>query len=436
MDFRRVLPVFVLVFVDVLGLSILLPLLHLYGAAYGATPLQIGLIAAAFPIAQLIGVPVMGALSDRYGRKPLLLISQVTTFLSFILLGVANSLFLIILSRVVDGLFGANIATAQAALTDLTDEENRTQALGLTGAAFGLGFILGPVFSIVALEISGSLSAPAFTAAVYSLLSILLTLFIFKETLPKEKRSASVGVAASSIFTIFRMLRVPKVNGLLLLIFAQQFVFFGFETLFGLFLLSRLGLLGQGTALIFILVGVVLVLVQGYFIGRWSRRFGDRRLIIAALGLLGIGLVLMAFTPAVPQPFYVRDKVAYELQEQANEGPDDTAQAIIGDISVELPPDGNNGVLGILWVAIVIVPIAIGAGLIRPSINSLLTKSVSDDDYGSALGTSSAFVSIGNASAPLFFGLMFQQYGATIAFSVGGVLLLGLMIVSAGRLRT
>ena len=141
LDFNRVMPIFVLVFVDVLGLTLILPLLHLYGAAFGATPLQIGMIAASFPLAQLIGVPMMGALSDRFGRKPLLLISQITTCISFIMLGFANSLTLVILSRVVDGLFGANIATAQAALSDVTDENTRAQGLGLTGAAFGLGFI-------------------------------------------------------------------------------------------------------------------------------------------------------------------------------------------------------------------------------------------------------------------------------------------------------
>ncbi len=117
MDWRRVGPIVVLVFVDVLGLTILLPLLHLYATAYGASPLEVGLVAAAFPLCQLIGVPVMGALSDRFGRKPLLLISQVTTFLSFVLLAMANSLALVLLSRVIDGLFGANLATAQAAIS-------------------------------------------------------------------------------------------------------------------------------------------------------------------------------------------------------------------------------------------------------------------------------------------------------------------------------
>ena len=117
LDFNRVAPIFFLVLVDILGLTLILPLLHLYGAAYGASPLQIGMVAAAFPLAQLIGVPVMGALSDRFGRKPLLLISQISTCISFLMLAYANSLELVILSRLVDGIFGANLATAQAALS-------------------------------------------------------------------------------------------------------------------------------------------------------------------------------------------------------------------------------------------------------------------------------------------------------------------------------
>jgi len=188
LSYDRVVPIFLIVFVDVLGLTIILPLLHLYGAVYGATPLQIGLVAAAFPLAQLIGVPLMGALSDRFGRKPLLLISQVTTFVGFIILALSNSLWMVIFSRVLDGVFGANLATAQAALSDVTDDKTRAQGLGLTGAAFGLGFLFGPVIALVSLELSDSLALPAYIAAAYSFCSILLTIFIFKETLPPEQR--------------------------------------------------------------------------------------------------------------------------------------------------------------------------------------------------------------------------------------------------------
>ena len=274
---RRVIPIFLLVFVDILGLTVILPLLHLYATAYGAGPLEVGIVVAAFPLAQLLGVPMMGALSDRYGRRPLLLISQVTTCISFIMLGLANSLALIILSRLFDGLFGANIATAQAALSDITDDSNRTRGLGIIGAAFGLGFIFGPAIAILTFELTDSLAAPAFTAALYSFLSILITALMFKETHPRERRA---GAAKSSVspMVIFRYLSRPFVGLLLLLMFAQQLIFFGFESLLGLFTLTRLGFLGQGNAALFLLVGIILVIVQMRAIGPWSQKFGERRL--------------------------------------------------------------------------------------------------------------------------------------------------------------
>jgi MFS transporter, DHA1 family, tetracycline resistance protein len=425
LDFNRVLPIFALVFVDVLGLTIVLPLLHLYAVTYGATAAEIGLVVAAFPLAQLIGVPVMAALSDHYGRKPLLLISQITTCLSFIMLGLANSLWLIVLSRLIDGLFGANIATAQAALSDITSEENRAQGLGLTGAAFGLGFIFGPLIAILTLELSGNnLSLPAFTAAVYSFISILLTLFVFKETLPAEKRGQT---SAASPLLFVQMLRRPGINVLLLLMFAQQLIFFGFESLLGLFTLSRLGLLGQGNALIFFVVGVILVVIQMRFIGPWSRRYGERRLVFAALALLSGGLILIAFTPEQPHPFYVERITLNRLIEQAETS---TTEAILGNITVPLPDESNRGVLGVLWALIAIVPLAIGAGLIRPAINSLLTRQVGAQEYGRVLGASSALVSAANAAAPLIGGLLFQQYGSTVPFLAGGLLMGVVLLVS------
>jgi MFS transporter, DHA1 family, tetracycline resistance protein len=433
LDFNRVLPVFAIIFVDVLGLTIILPLLHLYAAAYGASPLQIGLVAAAFPLAQLIGVPLMGALSDRFGRKPLLLISQVTTCLSFILLGVANSLLLIILSRVIDGLFGANIATAQAALTDITSDENRAQGLGLTGAAFGLGFIFGPLISIISLEFTDSLAIPALIAACYSFLSILLTIFMFKETLPPEQRGGETerrsfpGPALTLQF-----LRTPLLGLLLVLMFAQQVIFFGYESLLGLFTLSRLGMLGQGNALVFLVVGVILVAVQVRYIGPWSRKYGERRLVQVSLALLATGLILTALTPEQPHPFYIRRIVEREL---ISAGTASGTEALIGEIAVELPPDGRNGFGGVLWLLAAVVPVAVGAGLIRPGLNSLMTKCVHPRRYGSILGVSASFVSAANAIAPLIGGLLFQHYGTTAPFLLGGLAMGVLAVFSLAALR-
>ena len=426
LDMRRVAPIFVLVFVDVLGLTVVLPLLHLYAAAFGAGPLGIVLAIAAFPLAQLAGLPVMGALSDRYGRKPLLLVSQATTCLSFIMLGLATSLELVILSRLIDGLFGANLSTAQAALSDITDETNRTRGLGLTGAAFGLGFIFGPVIALLSLEMTDSLAAPAFTAAIYSFVSILLTTFAFKETHPPAMRGRGERLWLSPLLLPRYLLR-PALGILLLLIFAQQFIFFGYESLLGVFTLTRLGFLGRGNALLFLVIGMILVTVQLRFIGRWSARLGDRRLATLALGLLAVGLLLTATTPESPHPLYLRAIAERDLLSAAP----NATEALLGDLGVELPPNENRGFAGLIWLLVAIVPLSIGAGLIRPALNSLITRSVTGGEYGRVLGLSAAMVSAANASAPLAAGLMFQEWGSSAPFAIGGALMAGLCLWSA-----
>lgn len=189
LDFKKILPIFVIVLIDLLGLTIIIPLLPLYAASFRANAFVIGALGAAYPIMQFIGAPLLGRLSDRYGRRPVLIISQIGTLIGFLILGVANSLALLFISRIVDGISGANIATAQAAITDSTTDKTRTQGLGLIGAAFGLGFIIGPIIAFIALAATGNnYQSVAYVAAAFSLGSILLTTFMFEELLPPEKR--------------------------------------------------------------------------------------------------------------------------------------------------------------------------------------------------------------------------------------------------------
>jgi DHA1 family tetracycline resistance protein-like MFS transporter len=177
----------------------------------------IGLITTAYPAMQFLGAPILGGLSDRYGRKPVLVFSQIGTLVGFVILGLSNSLIMILLARVIDGLSGANISAAQAALTDTTTEKTRTQGLGLLGAAFGLGFIIGPVIAFIALALGhNDYRVPAFAAAGFSLLSVLLTTFWFKETLPAEKRGQPhVGHEKGITLRVLRSLGHPKVGILL-----------------------------------------------------------------------------------------------------------------------------------------------------------------------------------------------------------------------------
>src|SRR5215216_1177729 len=237
LDFKRILPIIVIVFVDLLGLSIIIPLLPLYAARFSATPLVIGILQATYPLMQFVGAPILGHLSDRFGRKPVLIASQIGTLAGFILLGFANTLALLFLSRIIDGVSGANISTAQAAIADSTNEKTRTQGLGLVGAAFGVGFVLGPVIAFIVLAVSGqNYQAVAFTAAFFSLASILLTSFWFRET----KTSDSVPVSKRRPFSfgaMFDALRRPQIGFLLIVMFFYQIAFGGYEQLFSLFTL-------------------------------------------------------------------------------------------------------------------------------------------------------------------------------------------------------
>ncbi len=433
LDFKRVLPIFIIVLIDLLGLTIIIPLLPLYATAFGANPFTIGLLGAAYPLMQFIGAPILGRLSDRYGRKPILIISQIGTLLGFILLGFANALPILFLSRIIDGLSGANIATAQAAISDVTTERNRTQGLGLIGAAFGLGFIIGPVIAFIALALSGNdYRVPAFAAAGFSLASILLTTFWFKETLPVAQRGTGDKQAGVSFSSMVAALRHPTIGLLLFLIFGQQIVFGGFEQLLSIFTLSRLGLNASGNAVVFVFVGIILVAVQGGLVGRWSRAYGDRRLIFAGLALLGVGLALIAFTPHQPPPWYSRAKLEAELNSPETDLGSEAPSAI--NSTMALPDDSNNGWFGLLWLLAAMIPVSIGGGMLQPSINSLITKRISLAEIGGMLGISAAFLSAANALAPVLGGTIFETVGPTALFLIWGVLMGALFLLAIRRL--
>lgn len=426
LDFKRVLPIFVIVLVDLLGLTIIIPLLSLYATAFGASPLVVGLLAGAYPLMQFIGAPILGRLSDKYGRKPVLVISQIGTFAGFLLLASANALWLLFVSRLIDGISGANIATAQAAISDSTTEKTRTQGLGLVGAAFGLGFIIGPVIAFVSLALSGNnYRVPALAAAGCSLLSIVLTSTWFEETLTPEKRKNASEKVSLGFGSLVTAVKHPAVGILLLLMFAQQLAFGGFEQILALFTLNRLGLNASGNAVVFVFVGIIVVAVQGGLIGRWSRKYGDRLLILGGLGLLAVGLTLMGFTPHSPVPWYNEDAITEELS-----GTDDSDA-----LAIELPNEADRGWLGLTWLMVLMIPTAVGGGILHPAINSLITKRVATNEVGGMLGISSSFFSGANAVAPIMGGAIFEAFGSTAPFLVWGGIMAALLVLSLRLVR-
>jgi len=429
LDFKRILPIFVIVLIDLLGMTIIIPLMPLYATSFGADAFWIGVLGATYPIFQFIGAPFLGRLSDRYGRRPILVLSQIGTLAGFLLLGFANSLGLLFLSRMIDGLSGANISTAQAAISDSTSEKTRTQGLGLLGAAFGLGFVIGPVIAFISLAASGNnYHIPAFVAAAFSAISILLTWFWLPETLPAAHRGQSRTNAkpAFSFQALFVALRHPAVGLLLILMFMQQIAFGGFEQLLSLFTLNRLGLNASGNAIIFVFVGVIVVVVQGGLIGPWSRKLGERKLMYIGLAALAAGLILTALTPRQPMPGYSQAALQAELTSRPDSGRGHEMPTT-QQIAVELPPDASTGWFGLAWILVAMIPAAVGGGVLQPSINSLITKRVEPGEVGVMLGISAALLSAANAIAPLLGGAVFQAVGSQAPFILGGAALLALL---------
>ncbi|RPI29273.1 MAG: MFS transporter, partial [Chloroflexota bacterium] len=291
-----------------------------------------------------------------------------------------------------------------------------------------------PVIAFVALAASGNdYRVPAFVAAAFSGISILLTWFWLDETHPAEKRRGPASKTAFSLASMRAALLHPAVGLLLGLIFVQQIAFGGFEQLLSLFTLSRLGLNASGNAVIFVFVGIIVVAVQGGMIGPWSRRLGDRRLIYLGLALMAVGLALTALTPRQPVPWYSRDKLQAELSASGDFRTHEVPTT--RSLSIELPSDERTGWLGLGWILLAMVPAAIGGGILHPSINSLITKRVENSEVGGMLGISAAFLSAANAFAPLAGGAIFQVFGSTAPFLFGGLLMAVLLLVTLQYLK-
>jgi DHA1 family tetracycline resistance protein-like MFS transporter len=433
LEFKKILPIFVIILIDLLGLTIIIPLMPLYATSFGASAGVIGLLGATYPAAQVVGAPILGRLSDRFGRKPILLISQFGTLLGFILLGLAHSLWMLFAARMIDGLSGANISTAQAVISDSTNERTRTQGLGLVGAAFGLGFVVGPVIAFVSLVFGGNnYHIPAFVAAGFSFCSILLTYFWLEETHPANQQVNLTARKEVSLHLFFETIKKPFVGFLLILIFLQQIAFGGFQQLLSLFTLSRLGLNASGNSIIFVFVGIVVVSVQGYFIGKWSRKFGEVWLIRFGLVMMAAGLLLTSLTPRVPPPWYSQQAVSAELTGNRNL-PGETPPT--QNLQIPLPSDAHKGWLGLGWILIAMIPAAVGGGVLQPSINSLLTRRVTQSEIGGTLGISAALLSASNALAPVIGGALFQGVGSGAPYWVGAILVAILFLFTLRGLK-
>ncbi|MBA2586510.1 MAG: MFS transporter, partial [Chthoniobacterales bacterium] len=284
------LVLFLTVFIDMIGFGIIIPVLPLYAENFHASPIAIGWLTGIYSGMQIIFTPLLGKLSDQWGRRPVLMVSLAGTAIGFVIMGMANSLALLFVARIVAGITGGNISIPQAYIADVTAPEKRSHAMGLIGAAFGLGFTFGPMIGGLMSRIS--YSAPFYFAAVLAAANVVLLYFILPESLPKEHRAKPHEEA--SLLEVFRHGR----GGMFALVVATYFFLIaGFAimtTLFALFTEKRFGYDAHANGYLFGFLGILTVIVQGGLIGRLVKIFGETAL--ARLGLI-ITAASLAFLP-------------------------------------------------------------------------------------------------------------------------------------------
>ena len=399
MDNKRLFNIFVIVFIDLLGFGLILPLLPFYADEFGATPFLVGLLTAIYAAAQLVGAPLLGRLSDRFGRRPVLLISIFGTFLGFLLFGLAvpvgqklaailgmptNQMVLIILfiSRALDGFTGGNISVAQAYITDVTTEKDRAKGLGLVGAAFGLGFVFGPAMG--GFLSSYGLSIPAFAAAGLSAINLFMVTLWLPESLSNEDREASAlnKKPRVNLNALIEAIRRPKVGPILSVSFFYGLAFALFSTMFSLFAQYKLDLDARQTGYVLAYVGVLIALVQGAGVGPISKRFPDRWIILTSTIILAISLFIWAFT-------------------------------------------GN-----LLLLLIIMIPLAGTSGVLNTVLRSSLTKVVDKEEVGGILGISSSFESLTRVIAPSLGGLLLGSLGTWAPGVTAAVIMVGVIILA------
>jgi len=378
--------VFLTVFLDLVGFGMIIPLVPLYGREYHAAGWRLGLLGAGFSLMGFFFTPFWGRLSDRVGRRKVMLVSMAGGSASYLLFGLASTWPVLLGSRLLAGFFAGNIAAAQAVVADVTTPENRAKGMGLIGMAFGLGFILGPPLSVLATHLGG-LPAPGLAASGLGLANLVLALFILPETLPPESRLAKPRALLSSpldLASLRQALAKPGLDLLLLLLFGATLAFSNLEQCFSLLFSTRFGG-GASQAIartgwMMAWLGVLTAVVQGGLIHPLTRRFGERRLLGFGLALQAVGIFCMPFMPSY------------------------------------------------LSYGLLMLPLAAGSGLINPSLSSLLSRSASSKDQGGVLGLGQGLSSLARALGP-FIGLAAFEWDLRLPFIIGGSIMLILLLL-------
>jgi MFS family permease len=360
------LPIFLIVLVDIFGLTIIIPLLSIYSEHFGATPLEATLLVSVYAVCQLVSAPLLGKASDRFGRKPLLIASQIGTFLGFILLARSTALWMVYLSRVIDGATAGNISLAQAYISDNTEAKDRTKSFALIGIAFGLGFFVGPF--LTGYLVHYGLSAPIYAASAMSLGSILCTTFLLPRARPAAAPALDIGPGGRRL-AIFDWqayapyFKRPVLSGLLAQFFFYALCFSTFTSGFALFAERRFTWRGHAVTpreISYLLgyVGFLGIVLQGFLINRLVKRFGESALVAAGFISLVVGYIILGPCRDIP------------------------TLILVSTIS------------------------SFGNGVLRPTLSSLVSQNAGPSEQGVVLGLNQALNSVAQIFAPILGGVL------------------------------
>jgi multidrug resistance protein len=350
---------------DMVGFGMVVPILGRYADRFGASGFEVGLLFSSFSIAQFFFAPIMGRLSDRIGRKPVIIISLLGTAVGSFVTGAAGTLWLLFLGRFLDGASGASVSVAQSAITDIAPPEQRARLLGMLGAAFGVGFVFGP--AIGGLAALGGPHVPFYVAGVFALCNAVAAFIRLPET------NQNIGKARDAVQFASRR-RSFAWNKFTITALLSGTAFAGFEATFALFGERRFDLTEGSAAAVFLVVGVMLVVVQGGLIGPLTKAFGSQRLLVAGFGTLIAGFLVLS----------------------------------IAEVWV------------VLFLALALL--SLGQGLVTPSLTSVVADTVSPDRRGEVLGVQQSAGALSRIIGPAIAGLLFDHAGIAWPYVVAAVL--------------
>jgi multidrug resistance protein len=369
-------PIWTTVALDLVGFGIVAPILGRYAERFGASGFEVGMLFASFSLAQVVLAPVLGRLSDRIGRKPVIILSLVGTAVGSFITGAAGALWVLFLGRILDGASGASVAVAQGAVADIAPPEDRARLQGMLGAAFGLGFVLGP--AIGGLAALGGPHVPFFVAGTVAAVNAVVAFRRLPETRPVREQVVATGASASPAGTepdadAGSPVRSPVLVRYAVTAFIVTVGFAGVESTFSLFGERRFDLTEGSTALVFLFIGLLLVLVQGRLIGPGTARWGSARLLRGGMVTVAAGLLLLSYATQ--------------------------------------------------WAMLVpaIVLLAVGQGFVSPTLTALVAAEAPPERRGEVLGWVQSSGAMARIVGPVSAGILFDVIGPGAPFLVGAV---------------